>query len=125
MPLSINILRWILRFGFLASLGIGVALWGGHAYNYLQLHMWIGFIITFALLALVALALLSRMRPILPLLALVWAVLLPAIGIGQLKMMPGANHWVMRVLHLIIGVGAIGFGEVLSKKMLRNDTPVV
>ncbi len=118
MQLSINILRWILRLGFLVALILGIALWTGHGYSLLQVHMWIGFIITFALLLIVILSLLAKVKPGLPLVALVWAVLLPTIGIAQMRVMPGANHWVIQVVHLILGLGAIGLGEVLCKKTL-------
>jgi uncharacterized membrane protein YczE len=103
-------------------------LWSGRGYEYLRLHMWLGFIITFALLLLVILALLARVRPAMPLVTFVWAVLLPVIGIAQLRIVPGPNHWTIRVIHLILGVGAIGLGEVLSKRIkqagARRPDPV-
>jgi uncharacterized membrane protein YczE len=117
MPITITILRWILRIAFLIAFILGCALWSGHGYAYLQFHMWLGFIITFALLAIVILSLIARMKPALPLIAFLWAVALPVFGIAQLKIMPGPNHWIPRVLHLILGLGAIGLGESLSKKV--------
>jgi hypothetical protein len=117
MPLTIIILRWILRIAFLISFALGCALWAGRGYAYLQFHMWLGFIITFTLLAIVILSLIARVKPALPLIALLWAVTLPVFGIPQLKMMPGPNHWIVRVGHLILGLGAIGLGESLCKRV--------
>jgi hypothetical protein len=62
--------------------------------------------------------------PALSLISLVWAVLLPVIGIAQLRVMPGANHWIIRVIHLILGLGAIGLGEALCKRALQKGRPV-
>jgi hypothetical protein len=116
MTTSINLLTWILRLAFLAALIIGVALWMGQGYSLVRLHMWLGFIITFVLLALVVVALLARMKPALPLITVLWAVALPVIGIAQLRIMPGPNHWLIRVIHVILGLGAIGLGEALAKR---------
>ncbi len=123
MPTLITSLRWIVRLGFLLALILGIALWTGHGYDYLRLHMWIGFIITFALLALLIAGLLVRTSLALPIVSFLWAVALPAIGIAQLRIVPGPNHWVIRVIHLILGIGAIGLAEVLAKKiLLRHRT---
>ena len=121
MIASIKVLRWIIRLGFLIALILGVALWTGHGSAYLQIHIWIGFIITFSLLLLLVLSLVSRVKPALPIISLFWAVALPVIGIAQLRLMPGASHWIIQVIHLIIGVGAVGLAEVLSKRALLNQ----
>ena len=113
-----NALRWIVRLVFLLSLALGIALWTGRGYAYLRLHMWLGFIVTFALLALVIVSLLSRIKPVLPLIALLWAVALPALGIAQLHLMPGPNHWLIQTVHLILGIGAVGLSEVLAKRSM-------
>lgn len=121
MDLATKLLVWVLRIAFLLALGLGLALWSGHAYAYLRLHMWLGFIVAFALLLLVILSFLSRLRPALPFMALLWAVALPAIGIAQLRILPGHNHWVIQTIHFILGLGAIGLGEVLGKRTLLRS----
>lgn len=121
MTLATKLLVWILRLAFLVALGVGLALWSGHGYAYLSLHMWLGFIVTFALLLIVILSFISRVSPALPFVALLWAVALPAIGIAQLRMLPGHNHWLIQTTHLILGLGAIGLGEVLSKRTLPRN----
>ena len=121
MTATISVLRWIVRLGFLITFLLGLALWAGHGAAYLQIHMGLGFLITFALLALVVFSLVSRVSPALPIISLVWAVALPVIGIAQIHLMPGASHWLIQVVHLIIGVGAIGLAEVLSKRTLLNQ----
>ncbi len=118
MAALLTSLRWILRIAFLIALILGIALWTGHATAYLSLHMWLGFIITFDLLLLVILAFLSGVSVALPFLSLIWAVLLPVIGIAQLKVMLGASHWVIQVIHVLLGIGSIGLGEVLAGRIL-------
>ncbi len=123
MNLATKLLVWILRIAFLVALGLGLALWTRHGYAYLRLHMWLGFVVTFALLLLVILSFLSRVNPALPFVAILWAVTLPAIGIAQPHMLPGQNHWLIQTIHLVLGLGAITLGEMLGKRtLLRNVT---
>ncbi|MDQ2710838.1 MAG: hypothetical protein M3Y24_01160 [Acidobacteriota bacterium] len=118
MNTSVTVLRWIIRLLFVVSLILGIMLWTGNGYTYLKLHMWLGFIISFALLLLAIIGFVARIRPVLPLVTLIWAVLLPVLGIAQLRIVPGPNHWTIQVLHVIIGIGAIGLAEVLGKRSL-------
>jgi hypothetical protein len=120
MALLTVILRWAIRLAFLVGLLLGIILWLGHGYSLLNLHIWLGFIIAFGLLAIVILSLLARVKPALPIVALLWTVALPVIGIGQLRMMPGAGHWIIQVIHLILGLGAIGLAEALAKRILLS-----
>ena len=121
MTVSIQILRWIVRLAGLAALIFGCILWTGRGYAWLQPHMWLGFIVTFALLALALIGFLVRLSPVLPFLSLAWAVALPVLGIAQLRIVLGPNHWTIRVLHLILGIGAIGLGEAISGRALRRQ----
>lgn len=118
MALSTVILRWIVRVAFLADLLLGITLWLGRGYSLLKLHMWLGFIVAFALLAIVLLSLLAKVKPALPIVSLLWAVALPVVGIAQLHVMPGGDHWIIQVIHLILGLGAIGLAEALAKRTL-------
>ena len=120
MNTSITVLRWIVRLVFIVSLILGIMLWTGNGYAYLKLHMWLGFIVTFALLLLAIMGFVARIRPVLPLVALLWAVLLPVLGIAQLRIVLGPNHWTIQVLHLILGIGAVGLAEVLGKRSLKT-----
>ncbi|HEY7212830.1 MAG TPA: hypothetical protein VH477_21305 [Bryobacteraceae bacterium] len=113
-------LLWILRIAFLAALALGLALWTGHGYQYLKFHMWIGFAMTFDLLLLAVAGFLARVPPVLPLITVLWAAAMPFVGIWQMRAVPGSNHWIVQVLHLILGLGAIGLGEALSKRVLRR-----
>ena len=120
MTSFITPLRWIVRLIGFAALVLGIVLWTGNGYAYLKLHMWLGFIVTFALLLLVVISLLSRVGPLLPLLALIWAVFLPVLGIAQLRIVLGPNHLIIQAVHLVLGLGAIGLAETLGARSLRS-----
>jgi hypothetical protein len=59
-------------------------------------------------------ALVQRRRVGLALLALLWGVVIVAVGVTQQSILPGDLHWIVRVLHLVIGIAAMPIGELLS-----------
>jgi hypothetical protein len=111
-------LRLLLRISGVLALALGIALWTGHGYQYLKLHMWLGFVVTFDLLLLAIVSIFARVQPVLALVSIVWAAALPVLGIAQMRIVPGSNHWMIEVLHFILGLGAIGLGEALAKRAL-------
>jgi hypothetical protein len=50
-------------------------------------------------------------------LAVAWGLLAPILGLTQQGLLTGDWHWTVQVLHLLIGLGAIGQGENLALRM--------
>jgi hypothetical protein len=48
-------------------------------------------------------------------LAIVWGVITLALGMTQTQLLPGAFHWVIQVIHLVVGLAAIGLGDRLAQ----------
>ena len=115
----VTALRWVARLDGLASLILGILLWTGSAGS-LKIHILTGFVMTITLLVIGLMGFFSRIKPALPLIAILWALLLPYVGFAQLKLMPGASHIVIQVVHLLIGVCAIGIVEALGAKITRE-----
>ena len=120
MPTAVKILIMLFRLVWLIGLALGIWIWTGHGYSMLRMHIGLGFC-TVLLLALVAvLGAVARAGVGRVFLAILWVVLLPIAGFGQLSPMAGAQHWVFRVVHLVIGVAAIGSAEMLAAKAVRR-----
>ena len=41
-------------------------------------------------------------------------------SMDQAELLPGDLHWLIRVLHLLIGIGAVGFAETLGVRIRRR-----
>ena len=52
-------------------------------------------------------------------LAIVWGFMVVILGLTQTQILPGPAHWVIQVLHLLVGLGAIGQEEGLSARVSR------
>jgi hypothetical protein len=118
--LATTILRWVVRLTGLLQLAVGLALWSGNLLQYLQFHTLDGFVFTLAFLAVVVLAAVARVGLGLVLLGIAWVVVVPVLGVTQTRILPGDFHWIVRVVHLLVGVGAIGFADRLAGAVLAR-----
>ena len=112
-------LRWVARLDGLIALILGILLWTGSPGS-LKMHIMIGFVMTITLLLIGLMGFFARIKPVLPVIAIAWGILLPYIGFAQLKLMPGGSHMVIQVLHLLIGICAIGVVEATAAKITRE-----
>ncbi len=118
MTAIVTALRWIARLDGLAGLVLGIVLWTG-SMGTLRIHIITGFIMTLTLLLLGLMGFFARIKPAMPLVAIGWAILLPYIGFAQLHLLPGASHVVIQVVHLLIGLCAIGVAEAVGAQITR------
>jgi hypothetical protein len=50
-------------------------------------------------------------------LAVVWGFVVPVLGLTQGQLLPGDYHWVIKFVHLLVGVGAMGLGDGLAARI--------
>lgn len=121
MDNTVNILRWVVRLCGVIALLMGLGFWAGHGNPQLvQMHQGLGYLVALALLAVSVMAFGKRGVPAgMAAAGVVWALLVPALGHMQTRLLPGSSHWIVEVLHLLLGVGAIGLTEGLAGRMKR------
>jgi hypothetical protein len=120
MTSIVTALRWVARLDGLVALILGIMYWTGSAGS-LKSHIVTGFLMTITLLLMGLLGFFARIQPVMPSIAIAWAILLPYIGFAQRTTLNlGANHMVIQVIHLLIGIGAIGVVEAVGAKITRE-----
>jgi hypothetical protein len=110
--------HWIVHVAGILQLVLGALFWTGHAYAFLPLHIVSGLSIVLTLWTVAVMALLLRTRENLAVFGLLWGLMLPAFGLVQASVLPGSMHWVIRVVHLLMGLGAMGVAGTLGKAIL-------
>lgn len=116
-----KVLLMLMRLTWLVGLILGLYIWTSHGYSVLKPHIALGFTSALLLMLILLTGIAAKAKPIHILLAAVWVVLLPVIGFGQLHWLPGANHWLIRVVHLLIGLFAIGSAEMIGAHAARSQ----
>lgn len=96
---------------------LGVLFWTGNADALIPVHMLLGIALVLMLWTLAVLAALGGVHWGLVVLALVWGLIVPALGLTQTRLLPGSAHWVIQVIHLLVGLGAIGQADNLARRI--------
>lgn len=99
---------------------LGIFFWTGHALSLLPVHMFIGGLFVICLWVLAALGFATPKARWFALLVLIWSLIVPAVGVGQLSVLPGSDHWVIQVIHLLVGLIAMGLGHALARRIGRR-----
>jgi hypothetical protein len=100
----------------LIQIVLGVLFWTGTALALIPLHMGLGYVFVLAMWALAAMGFRARI-PARSAVTLAWSLVVVTLGIGQMQIFPGAAHWVIRVLHLLVGLSAMGLAQSLAAQI--------
>ena len=114
------VLIWIVRIAGIIQILLGLAIWLGPGLRFLPIHIQAGFLIVICLWILAILALIVRGRPGLVAFAFVWGLALPAFGMPQAAILVGPLHWIIRVIHLVMGIIALATADRLAKHVLAT-----
>ena len=117
MKTATTVAQTVLRVTGLVQLVLGIAFWTGNAEGLIPLHQLIGLLLVLSLWTLAAIAARAGVQPGLVALAAVWGLVTPILGLTQTRLLPGSAHWLIQVLHLLVGLGAIGQGEALAARI--------
>jgi hypothetical protein len=95
------------------QLVMGIALWTGRGYQWVGIHRGIGLLLVFLLIVEIVIAAMRRVSAPVLALAVAWVLLLPALGMTQQRILPGDTHWIVRIIHLVVGVASAPIAAIL------------
>ena len=110
------LLLMFMRIGALVQVTVGIALWTGNWYGLVNVHRTVGVLFVLALWTIAVIALAQRRSAGLAAFAIFWGLLVAALGFMQQGILIGDYHWVVRVLHLVIGMASLPIAERLAPK---------
>ena len=116
MRAAITVAQMVVRLLGTVMLILGSLFWTGNALSLIPVHMLVGVVLVLTLWTLAILAAVRHVHPGLVTLAIAWGLLLPILGLSQASLLPGPAHWLIQVLHLLVGLAAIGLAETLARR---------
>ena len=122
MKTATTVLEILTRILGALLIALGLLFWTGNARTLVPLHMLLGITLVLALWALAVLAAVARVNLGLVALALAWGLIVPILGLTQTRLLPGGAHWLIQVLHLLVGIGAIALAQALASQIRRTPT---
>ena len=123
MKTATTIFNWLIRITGLFQLIIGVIFWVNQDDNLVPFHLLVGLILVLSLWIMALLAARAGVSWKMTGLSFVWGLVVVILGLTQTQILPGNLHWLIEVLHLLLGLGAIGLGEGLSAGVKRIQQP--
>lgn len=102
----------------------GVAIWIGLPPWAVQAHMAIGSLFVLVLWIIGVIGLFALSARGLALFTLIWGAFVLWLGMAQTSLLPGTTHWVIRVLHLVVGLAALCLLERLGKMLRARGSEV-
>jgi len=106
----------------LLALILGLLFWTGSALNLVSLHMLLGFLAVGALWIIgVAQAFGHSASWIIALVSIIVGGLMLFLGLTQSSLMMGEFHWVIRVIHLLLGLLTIGMGHMAAARSRKHS----
>jgi hypothetical protein len=118
MNKSIVITRNIVMVAGVVQLILGMLFWADVGKSLIPLHATIGSILVLSLWVMAFLSARAGAPIGLVVLVVVWGLILPVVGLGQTSVLHGSLHWIVQVVHLLLGLTALGLAALLSSKML-------
>jgi len=114
MTRGIFVTRAVTGILFLAQLVLGILFWTGHALTLLQLHTSLGYLFVVSLWAHAIVCALAGAPKSQVALVILWGGFVAALGPTQVLLLPGPLHWIVRVVHLLVGLAAMALAGRLS-----------
>jgi hypothetical protein len=120
MNTTVTVLRTLVRIIGSIMIVLGVLFWTGNATTLIPLHMLLGVTLVLLLWTLAVIGAIVRVNVGLVAVALVWGLIVPVLGVTQTQLLPGSAHWLIRTLHLLVGLIAIGLADTLARAIKRR-----
>ena len=119
MKTAATIIQVLIRLLGLIMIVLGLLFWIGNALTLIPVHMLLGITLVLLLWTQAVLAARAGAGASLVALGLVWGLVV-ALGMMQNRLLPGEFHWVIKVLHLLVGLAAIGLADRLADRAKRD-----
>jgi hypothetical protein len=123
MRTTATVAQMLVRACGLVLIVLGILFWTGGALALVPVHMLLGLVLVLSLWTLAFIGARSGLPPGLVVAAFLWGLVVPIFGVTQDQLLTGGGHWLIRVLHLLAGLVAIGLAEGLGARIKR--APVV
>ena len=124
MRSTITAIQLGVRVVWLVQLALGILFWTGNATGLVDLHQLLGILLVLALWTQAVLAARAGVEPRLVAVAAVWGLLVVVVGLTQTSLLTGSLHWLVQVVHLLLGIGLIGLAERLATGAKARLAPV-
>lgn len=122
MNRPIVVARVLVNVTGLVQLVLGMLFWADIGKGLVPVHATIGLLLVLSLWTLAFFSARAGAGLGLAILVAVWGLVLPAVGFSQKGILPGSAHWVIQLVHLLLGLTALVLANLLAARVLPRKT---
>ncbi len=119
MALAVRISSMVVRVAALGVIILGFTLWSGKADGLQGLHMFFGIVVVLGLWGFGIAQATQGGSPVMAVIAVALGAFAWWFGANQKTFDTGSGHWLIQVIHFLIGLAAIGLVEVNGARLAR------
>ena|ERR1051326_3032825 len=118
---TINISLMVLRLAWILTIILGILFWTGNADSLTPIHMLLGIIVVISLWVIgLAQGFIKGGSFVLALATFLLGLIIVIVGLNQTSWFTGSNHWIIQVIHLLLGISSIGLAEMIAARTKRR-----
>lgn len=118
--MAIRIIVWIARVTGVGALVLGLSFWIAQI-DLISIHMLLGISLALSMIVLGVIMLFMRGVRLSGAAAIVYALILPAFGLTQSRLLIGDLHWLIQTAHLLVGLGALALVQWIYTRYLHLE----
>jgi hypothetical protein len=120
MSTILTIAQWLVRISGVLLLILGLLIWTEGAFGLIQIHTLLGLVLVVSLWVLAGVSTRAGIPVGMAAGVAVAGLVVLVLGMTQTSLLPGGSHWVIQILHLLVGLAAVGSGEAIGGRLRRN-----
>jgi hypothetical protein len=120
MKIATIVIQNAVRILGLILLVLGFMFWSGHNFDLIPVHMRLGEILVTLLWIIAAMGFRAGVKAGMVLGAMFYGLIVVAFAMRMGRLLPGGAHEVIRIVHFLFGLGAIGLVEMIGAKIKRG-----
>jgi peptidoglycan/LPS O-acetylase OafA/YrhL len=119
MKTAVLVIQNAIRLLGVVLIGLGIMFWSGHSLDLVRTHMRLGEVLVGLLWVLATMGTRAGVKPALALGAIIYGFFVVMFAMRMGGILPGGAHVIVRILHLTLGLGAMGLAESIAAKVKR------
>lgn len=112
-----NVAQILVRITDAIQVILGIIIWFGVADAFIPVHILSGVVLVVCFWILAIMAVRAGANLGFVVFALVWGLLAAVLGLIHEGLIPGQAHWIIQVIHLLVGLAVLGIAERLGRQI--------
>jgi hypothetical protein len=126
MQLTLTISQMLVRITGVLLLILGLLIWTEGATNLIMIHMLLGLILVISMWVLAGVSTRAGVSVGLAASVAIAGLIVLVLGVTQQSVLPNPSvHWIVQIVHLLIGMLAVGSAEAIGGRLKRARTPAL